>query len=531
MVINDSKYLNIGTEITLNVSAKTIKLNITNNLTEDGVTFLALYTKIQEIWSLLNYNNDIFPFVKNSNISYLVVNGWDFADNATKLLIKNGGWSLRNTAEDVSKEEWINIITNSSYGTKYQFSYIQTNTGTPTNFSTTGNQNTVIKIYGDSTHGNFDHRTYLKIFVTLNDILISSVDNSTLGFSTLLYQSYTFSMPTVNVLSYDYILKGSLQAKSVISNNDRYTISTWDGISINLNGTYISANNSLEIDISDSSYWDTIAPTAGNRAGEDLYLYGINGGGFLQYKFSTNSVAPSGYNESSSKKLGGFHCLCADVGTISGHTLSNYVAGDILPASIWHLEHRPFSNPKGMVYSSGLDKWIDIYLASLLNNQLSSVYGGTIEDGASTEMFNFYKFIDWFGVVGKTIPYLFDFLVYSAGSNQGTNISTSDDPITTGGHIDTASRRMISNIGCEDCCGAMWQWGMDTGYSNEAWKAGYGAIDSNVAGAINYEATRVLLGGSYSSSSYSGSRAADYSISPFTLGSTYAIRGISHSKK
>lgn len=36
-------------------------------------------------------------------------------------------------------------------------------------------------------------------------------------------------------------------------------------------------------------------------------------------------------------------------------------------------------------------------------------------------------------------------------------ISGSGDPVTTGGHSDTAGRRMISNIGCEDMCGAMYQ--------------------------------------------------------------------------
>jgi len=43
-------------------------------------------------------------------------------------------------------------------------------------------------------------------------------------------------------------------------------------------------------------------------------------------------------------------------------------------------------------------------------------------------------------------------------SNEETNITGSTDPVTTGGHSDTGARRMISNIGCEDCAGALNQW-------------------------------------------------------------------------
>lgn len=43
--------------------------------------------------------------------------------------------------------------------------------------------------------------------------------------------------------------------------------------------------------------------------------------------------------------------------TITGHTLSGYVAGDVLPASVWDLSHRPKSEPEGMAYIDGIDMW------------------------------------------------------------------------------------------------------------------------------------------------------------------------------
>jgi formylglycine-generating enzyme required for sulfatase activity len=73
-------------------------------------------------------------------------------------------------------------------------------------------------------------------------------------------------------------------------------------------------------------------------------------------------------------------------------------------------------------------------------------------------------FVDDGGAVGKRLLTDTEFQLAAAGSNEETNITGSADPGTTGGHSDTAGRRMISNIGCEDMCGAMWQWLQDQSY-------------------------------------------------------------------
>ncbi len=67
-------------------------------------------------------------------------------------------------------------------------------------------------------------------------------------------------------------------------------------------------------------------------------------------------------------------------------------------------------------------------------------------------------FVDDAGAVKKRLLKDIEFQLVAAGANEKTNIQGSADPVTTGGHVDTAGRRMISNIGCEDCCGVMWQW-------------------------------------------------------------------------
>jgi hypothetical protein len=126
-----------------------------------------------------------------------------------------------------------------------------------------------------------------------------------------------------------------------------------------------------EVNLSLEASWDTISgtdySTAANRVGKDFYIYACvpGSGSAPTLKVSANSSVPSGYSASTSRKIGGFHGLCVAVGTISGHTLTGFVAGDVLPASIWDLNFKPkFANPEGMVYSDGINKWVDIYLAS-----------------------------------------------------------------------------------------------------------------------------------------------------------------------
>jgi len=201
-------------------------------------------------------------------------------------------------------------------------------------------------------------------------------------------------------------------------------------------------------------------------AGTDYYVYAVSGvtsGNALDFVISENSTWPTTYDADTSIKIGGFHLLCASVGTIGGHTLTGYLIGDVLPASIWDLKHRPRSSPAGMVWSEQAGIWVDIYLASGTGASTSSVNGGTVSDTR-----DWLDFVDDFHAVKKQLLSDSEFQAIAAGSNEETNISGSADPVTTGGHSDTAGRRMISNIGVEDACGAMWQWLADTSYRFDA---------------------------------------------------------------
>jgi hypothetical protein len=212
-----------------------------------------------------------------------------------------------------------------------------------------------------------------------------------------------------------------------------------------------------DADITISTATDLDIGTISN--GKDYSVYACNNAGTLIFKISLASTYPAGYTADNSRKIGGFHTLSVAVGTISGHTLTGYLANDILPQSVWDLKHRPRSNPAGMVFSPGTQKWVDIYLASGTGANTASAYGGTISDTR-----DWMSFVDDGQAVSKRLLSDFEFQSIASGSNEETNITGSADPVTTGGHVDTAARRMISNIGCEDCCGAMWQWLIDQSF-------------------------------------------------------------------
>ena len=293
---------------------------------------------------------------------------------------------------------------------------------------------------------------------------------------------------------------------------------TVDGTLVEVTATTKSLNT--------SGNWDGVGSyeTASNRAGKDFYVYLLSAGGVI---LSNSSTYPSGYTSSNSRKIAGFHCLCTAVGTISGHSLSGYAQGDILPRSVWDRFNRPISAPEGMVLSDD-GMWVDIYLPSASGNVLSSVNGGTIADGTSGNWHG-YRFEQWFGDIGKKSIRQTEFVTASIGANQGTNIAGSADPSTTTGHTDTAGRRMISNIGCEDMAGVLYQWSRDPGgvYSSGAsWVNAYDGNDSGVAGQHYQAPYRARLGGYWSDGSVCGSRSSVWNHSPLTLSSLRSGRGV-----
>ena len=287
---------------------------------------------------------------------------------------------------------------------------------------------------------------------------------------------------------------------------NKTTVTIPKDLKININGNcYISTiNKSLQLSTVD---------TPANLAGKDVYIYACEptSGTEPIFVLSLNSTVPTGYTANNSRKIGGFHCLCKDVGVIEGHTLSGYVTGDILPATRWDLLHRPKGEPEGFAYEELTDCWIAIYLPSWDGTKLVSVYNGVIADGASTKKWHGEAFYEQFAKQGMRLDWRHEFQMGAKGSNEQTNIQGSSDPNTTGGHVDRAGRRMISNIGLEDCCGVLWQFAMDLGFAGgSGWTNSVynSSVDDRSYGQTYGTLYRLLLGAYWNHNGCSGSRSA-----------------------
>ncbi|MCX5819751.1 MAG: hypothetical protein NT047_07555 [Deltaproteobacteria bacterium] len=289
-------------------------------------------------------------------------------------------------------------------------------------------------------------------------------------------------------------------------------------VPIDIGGHWFLMDEAVDVDSVDDLDTGTLA------AGTDYYVYACTNGSTLSFKVSANATVPTGFDAAHSRKIGGFHTLCTAVGTIGGHTLTGYAQKDILPASVWCLKHRAKTLVNvGLVYDSGIQKWVDIYLQSGTATGTTSVNGGTITDTRT-----WMDHVDDGHAVGKRLPIDHEFQSFAAGSNEETNITGSADPGTTGGHSDTAGRRMISNIGCEDCCGAMSQWLQDEAYIYSGATGYYGNLpggkgsvytnftsDPGAPEMDNADAgsdTKLIAGGDWAHAAFCGSRyrAANY---------------------
>ena len=309
------------------------------------------------------------------------------------------------------------------------------------------------------------------------------------------------------------------------------------------NKTTVTIPKDLKININGNCYINTInkslqlstVDTPANLAGKDVYIYACEptSGTEPIFVLSLNSTVPTGYTADNSRKIGGFHCLCKDVGVIEGHTLSGYVTGDILPATRWDLLHRPKGEPEGFAYEELTDCWIAIYLPSWDGTKLVSVYNGVIADGASTKKWHGEAFYEQFAKQGMRLVWRHEFQIGAKGSNEQTNIQGSSDPNTTGGHVDTAGRRMISNIGLEDCCGVLWQFAMDLGFAGgSGWTNSVynSAVDDRSYGQTYGTLYRLRLGARWYSGGYSGSRSAPCFASSANVGVANSARGASEPK-
>lgn len=194
----DFLYRNLNVEF--DATGKTITLLEASGLTSDGVSLQCLYSFCKEQWKS---QNDLikypYPWIAITAEQFELVNGWNFGTTLSKQLIRDGGWALKDSGS-TSQEEYMNLTTLGAFNSTGDTAYYQQSANgnsTPTVYS--GEVNQAIKIYGDSTHGNIDYRTYFKIYLREQAKSYGYYDLiSSQNLSTLTYKKY--ALPLSNVL-------------------------------------------------------------------------------------------------------------------------------------------------------------------------------------------------------------------------------------------------------------------------------------------------------------------------------------------
>ena len=207
-----------------------------------------------------------------------------------------------------------------------------------------------------------------------------------------------------------------------------------------------------------------------------------------------------------------------NVGTVT-HPLSGFAANDILPESVWCLTFHPAcASYDGMVYDRDCDIAVDIYLQSGTGKATKSAFGA-VHTGTRQQ----WNHEEDMRAVGKRLLKDHEFTSIASGSNEKTNIQGSSNKTTVGGNVDTAGRRMISFIGCEECCGYISQWLDEIGgrFSNEAW----GDFDGHGSfGRQHIDTYCLLAGGEWDFSIRAGSRCRESEIRQY-VHPRYGARG------
>lgn len=250
-------------------SAKTIRLAVAGNLSTDGVTLQAVYSKCKELWkTAADLIRIPFPFDAITPTQFDLVNDWNWFDSTTRGLIRDAGWSVRDSSGN-SLEEWAGIISLGTLASPTdQIYYQQASGGAATNFNLTGAVNQAVQIF-KSGAGAFDRRSFLKLFSREQGKTYAQASLSDIGVTTMTYQTYSFPISTAQDLKIS-------ASDATIAANAPYT-----GMSI----TYFGTPQSRTIGASSYSF-DVIINGNGATA-EQIYE-------FVQHRLRQNTDIDAG---------------------------------------------------------------------------------------------------------------------------------------------------------------------------------------------------------------------------------------------
>ena len=247
-LIVDPDDLTQNTEVTFDTAAQTITLSQAGNLSTDGVTLKCLYSFCKEEWkndaALISHP---FPFTPITDEQFELKDGWDFANDASRYLVRTGGWAVVDTS-GVTQQMWAGVVTLGSLESGTQVYYNQSG-GAAVDFQLTGPVNQAIQIFQN---GGADNRSSLKLFAREQGDLFAQSELSDIGVTDLTFQVYRFPLATASDLK---ITRGDVAIAGA----------PYNGITITYHGTPISRS------IGGVSYNFDVEIDGNGQSIEDIY--------------------------------------------------------------------------------------------------------------------------------------------------------------------------------------------------------------------------------------------------------------------
>ncbi|UAW01098.1 structural protein [Synechococcus T7-like virus S-TIP28] len=192
-LIVDPDSITPGSEVVFDTSAQTIALVQTGNLSTDGITLKCLYSYTKERWkedaSLIRHP---FPFTPITDEQFELKDGWDFANDASRYLVRTGGWAVVDT-NGVTQQMWAGIISLGSLEAGTQ-PYFAQSAGTAVDFQLAGPVNQAIQIFQN---GGTDDRGTLTLFAREQGDKFAQASLSDIGVTgNMTFQAYRFPLST-----------------------------------------------------------------------------------------------------------------------------------------------------------------------------------------------------------------------------------------------------------------------------------------------------------------------------------------------
>jgi hypothetical protein len=420
MKLVDPDDLNVGTEITIDTSAKTFTLVEAGNLVaKDGVTGNALWAKFVDLWATgTTYKPYPFPMnvldARSGQYEFGVdpqgtYNGWKPADDTTRQMIRDAGWSEYSNA-GVLNRQYVGIVALASgFASGAQFYYQRASGGSAINFTFDDAPNEGIQVYGDASNGNFDNRTYFKMFLreynyTYDDAVLADVGETGTG-------AYKVSLPI------------SVGSDLKIQDDDSTVASSAPYTSL---GIEYFGTDQTGYDIGSYPFRVVIDNTTANATLEEIYT-------FVQYQLRQNSDIDDGAGTVTGKTA---NSLCYFVGdtlyTTTGVFIDGVIANDL--NRVVFLDQNdvertyPYTASGTLNFSSNLTTGGAGYYRMYFTNDDAGANAGndygtsgaiTVDDASSSDIAG--------TISSSSISFTYD---YDGNTQRGTGSDGEDAPIT-----------------------------------------------------------------------------------------------------